>query len=211
MLPKAQLVEIARFLQDRGGFLILDEIYQGLVGRAEYRSALEVVDDLYVLNSFSKYFGMTGWRLGWIVVPPAAVEAVTKLAQNLFISPSAPAQYAALAAFSESAMAIHEQRARQFEARGAMLIKGLRELGFRVPVEPDGAFYLYVDVSHSGLSSRDFCWRMLNDYQVALTPGEDFGAHACERYVRFAYTTDEQSIAVGLERLAKALRDWGVS
>lgn len=211
MLTAATLRDIADTVRQRQGFFILDEIYQGLTIDAPYQSGLQVTPDLYILNSFSKFFGMTGWRLGWLVVPEAAVEAVTKLAQNLFISPSTPAQYAALAAFTPEAMAIHQQRADVFVQRAELLSSGLRGLGFGIPVHPEGAFYLYVDVSHTGMSGREFCWRLLDEYQVATTPGEDFGQHLHERFVRFAYTTDEASIRLGLERLGQALQAWGVN
>ncbi len=201
------LIAVAR---REGGFVILDEIYQGLVydDNASYRTGLEIDPDIFVLNSFSKYFGMTGWRLGWMVVPESALDAVSRLAQNLFISPSAIAQQAALAAFSADAMAIHEARRAAFHGRRDLLCDGLRNLGFRVPVLPGGAFYLYVDVLHSGLNSYDFCWRLIDEYQVATTPGVDFGDHMAERYVRFAYTTDEDSIALGLARIETALHSW---
>jgi aspartate/methionine/tyrosine aminotransferase len=151
---------------------------------------------------------MTGWRLGWVVVPEAAMSGITKLAQNLFISPSTPAQYAALAAFSDAAMTIHSARAERFAQRADQLIAGLVTLGFRIPVRPQGAFYLYVDVSHTGLSAKEFCWRLLDEFYVACTPGEDFGKHQHERFVRFAFTTDEASIDLGLARIAAALQAW---
>ncbi len=210
MLAADTLEEIARSVRQRGGFFILDEIYQGLTIEAPYQTGLQISQDLYVLNSFSKFFGMTGWRLGWLVVPQPAIEAITKLAQNLFISPSTPAQYAALAAFTPAAMAIHDARAATFVARAELLAQGLLKLGFSIPVRPEGAFYLYVDVSHTGLAARDFCWRLLDEFQVATTPGEDFGQHMHERFVRFAYTTDEASIQVGLQRIEQALQAWGV-
>jgi aspartate/methionine/tyrosine aminotransferase len=202
------LIAVAR---REGGFVILDEIYQGLVYDKDvsYRSGLEIDPDIFVLNSFSKYFGMTGWRLGWMVVPESALDAVSRLAQNLFISPSAIAQQAAMAAFSTEAMAIHESRREAFRRRRDQLCAGLRRLGFTVPVLPGGAFYLYVDISHSGLNSHDFCWRLIDEYQVATTPGLDFGDHMADRYVRFAYTTDEASIALGVDRIETALREWG--
>ena len=164
-----------------------------------------------MLNSFSKFFGMTGWRLGWLVVPEEAVEGVTKLAQNLFIAPSTPAQYAALAAFSPAAMKIHHNRAEQFMQRAAMLAQGLQQLGFKIPVQPQGAFYLYVDVSNTGLPAIEFCHRLLEEFQVAVTPGEDFGANSNQAFVRFAFTTDEASIALGLQRLQSALQRWGTA
>ena len=210
MLTPEVLTGVSDLVRRHDGFFILDEIYQGLTMDASYRTGLQLVDDLFVLNSFSKYFGMTGWRLGWLVVPEDAIDGVTKLAQNLFISPSAPAQYAALAAFGDDAMAVHEDRADRFRARCARLADGLRELGFGIPVMPDGAFYLYVDVSHTGLNSTEFCWRLLDEYHVAVTPGEDFGHHQADRFVRFAYTTGEEAIDLGLERIARALQAWGL-
>ena len=196
-----------------GGFVILDEIYQGLTydPQPQYRTGLEVDPEIFVLNSFSKYFGMTGWRLGWMVVPGDAVEPVARLAQNLFISPSAIAQQAAMAAFSPAAMAIHESRRVEFSKRRDRLAAGLQNLGFRIPVLPLGAFYLYVDIASTGMDSEAFCWQLINEFHVAVTPGIDFGDHLADRYVRFAYTTDMASIELGLERIAAALRAWGLA
>jgi aspartate/methionine/tyrosine aminotransferase len=208
MLPARTLQQIAAFTAAKSGFFILDEIYQGLTPTETYRSGLALADELFVLNSFSKFFGMTGWRLGWLVVPQEAVEGVTKLAQNLFIAPSTPAQYAALAAFSPAAMKVHHDRAEQFKQRATMLAQGLQQLGFKIPVQPQGAFYLYVDVSSTGLPAIEFCHRLLEEFQVAVTPGEDFGANLNQAFVRFAFTTDEASIALGLERLQSALQRW---
>ena len=210
---RAALTEVVGRVKQLGGFVILDEIYQGLVYSAapEYRTGLEIDPDVYVLNSFSKYFGMTGWRLGWMVVPEPAAEPVARLAQNLFISPSAIAQRAALAAFSDAAMEIHESRRLQFAQRRNRLAEGLQQLGFHLPVIPQGAFYVYADVSSSGMSSTDFCWRLIDDYHVAATPGIDFGDHLADRFVRFAYTTDMGSIELGLERIAAALKAWGAA
>ncbi|MEC7420509.1 MAG: aminotransferase class I/II-fold pyridoxal phosphate-dependent enzyme [Pseudomonadota bacterium] len=211
MLAANELALISDWVKQQGGFVILDEIYQGLVyGNSPYSSGLQVNDDLLVLNSFSKFFGMTGWRLGWVVIPENAQERFTKLAQNLVISPSSIAQNAALAAFSREAMVIHERRATEFAQRAQRLAKGLIDLGFKIPVMPEGAFYLYVDVSHTGMPSEEFCWRLIEDYQVAVTPGKDFGAYRSDQFVRFAYTTGDDSIDLGLERMAIALRDWGV-
>ena len=141
------LQEIAAFVGRKNGFLILDEIYQGLVHEnGSYSSGLAVSDDLFVINSFSKFFGMTGWRLGWVVIPSNAAELFSRLTQNLIISPNAPAQYAALAAFFENVM-IHEERAEFFSLRAKKLSLGLKELGFEIPLMPQGGFYLYVDIS----------------------------------------------------------------
>ncbi|NKC00147.1 MAG: aminotransferase class I/II-fold pyridoxal phosphate-dependent enzyme [Pseudomonadales bacterium] len=208
MLHSSDLQEIAGYVANQDGFFVLDEIYQGLVRGEVYRTGLSISQELFILNSFSKYFGMTGWRLGWIVVPEQAIEYVTRLAQNLFICPSTPAQYAALSAFDLDSMQIHEERAREFDARCERLYEGLLALGFQIPVRPNGAFYLYVDVSHTGLTSTEFCQRLLDEYFVAVTPGEDFGANENDRYVRFAYTTSMASIDLALDRLAQALQAW---
>ena len=203
------LIEVARA---RGGFVLLDEIYQGLIYQSEpeYRSGLQLDQELYVLNSFSKYFGMTGWRLGWMVVPDAALSGITRLAQNLFISPPSIAQYAALAAFEPAAMEIHESRRAHFGRRRDQLYRGLKALGFSIALLPEGAFYLYVDISHTGMDAEDFCWKLINEFQVAVTPGIDFGDCEPARYVRFAYTTADEQIELGLQRIEKALTAWGI-
>jgi aspartate/methionine/tyrosine aminotransferase len=210
VVSRERLAALSMVVREHKGFLLLDEIYQGLTygDQPEYRTGLAVDDDLFVLNSFSKYFGMTGWRLGWMVIPPEQVEPVSRLAQNLFISPSSIAQQAALAAFEPEAMGIHEQRRRQFGARRDRLAAGLQRLGLTIPVLPTGAFYLYVDVSGTGMDSETFCWRLIDEYQVAVTPGNDFGRFDADRYVRFAYTTSEAAIDLGLERIARALASW---
>ena len=215
MLSEPALLDMLALVRRRDGLLIMDEIYQGLTyPQAGGRTADSVLrladkdDPVYVVNSFSKYFGMTGWRLGWLVVPTAAVEPVERLAQNLFIAPSTLAQHAALAAFSPEALAEHEARRQAFQARRDQLLEGLLALGLRVPVVPDGAFYLYVDISALGMDAEDFCWRLLEEHQVAVTPGTDFGQHDAQRYVRFACTTSQARIAEALRRLGNALRDW---
>ena len=193
--------------------MCIRDSYQGLIydPQPQYRTALEIDPDIFVLNSFSKYFGMTGWRLGWMVVPRDALDPVARLAQNLFISPSAIAQRAALAAFSPAAMAIHESRRVEFSQRRDRLAAGLQDLGFGLPVSPRGAFYLYVDIASTGMGSEEFCWQLINEFHVAVTPGIDFGDHLADRYVRFAYTTDMASIELGLERIAAALQAWGLA
>ena len=206
VLDEILLQEIAKFVRRKDGFFILDEIYQGLVHETgSYSSGLAVSDDLFVINSFSKFFGMTGWRLGWVVIPSSAADLFSRLTQNLIISPNAPAQHAALAAFSREAMVIHAERAEFFSLRAKKLSLGLKELGFEIPLMPQGGFYLYVDVSKFGLSSDDFCRRLLDDFHVAVTPGTDFGTHDASKYIRFSCTTSEANIEEGLSRLAKAI------
>ncbi|HAR30905.1 MAG TPA: aminotransferase [Gammaproteobacteria bacterium] len=213
MLASDSLRSLADLVRQRQGFLILDEIYQGLVYETERpcRSGLEVAEDLYVLNSFSKYFGMTGWRLGWMVVPEAAVEPLARLAQNLFISPPSLSQHAALAAFSEPALEIHELRRQAFERRRDVLVNGLESLGFGIPLRPAGAFYVYTDISRTGLDAMTFCTRLLEEHAVAVTPGDDFGMINPERWVRFAFTADEARIKESIERIRGALKGWGLA
>lgn len=212
VIGRDHLARLTAQVHGRGGVVLLDEIYQGLIytDSPEYRSGLEVDQDIFILNSFSKYFGMTGWRLGWLVVPGSAISGITRLAQNLFISPSSIAQHAALAAFDPAAMEIHEARRRTYAARRNTLAQGMASLGFAVPYLPDGAFYLYVDISRTGMKSEEFCWRLIDEYQVAVTPGSDFGSFNADQFVRFAYTTADEDILLGLDRLAKALVDWGI-
>jgi aspartate/methionine/tyrosine aminotransferase len=215
MLRGRDLEALFSLARERGASVVLDEIYQGLtygggVGHCGTALTLSGAADLYVVNSFSKYFGMTGWRLGWMVIPADAVAPLSRLAQNLFISPPSISQYAALAAFSEEALAEHERRRQTFEARRDLLVSGLAGLGLQVALVPEGAFYLYVDISTCGMSSDDFCSRLLEDYGVAVTPGTDFGAHRSDCHVRFAFTIGEDKIRRGLERIGDALADWGI-
>jgi len=223
----AQLVELAAAKQ---GWLLVDEIYQGLVYPAELEglapgakhgatatdrvgTVLQLIMDsdapVFVLNSFSKYFGMTGWRIGWMVVPEAAIMPLARLAQNFYIAPSSVGQHAALAALGAPAMAVHEQRRRAFCDRRNHLVTGLRKMGFAVPLVPEGAFYVYAELPQAllraGIDSPSFCGRLLEQHGVAATPGTDFGEHRAGAHVRFAYTADVARIHVALERIAAAL------
>jgi len=204
-----ELARIHRAVQGRGGTLIVDEIYQGLTYGVEPSTALALAggagDQVFVINSFSKYFQMTGWRLGWLVVPPAYVREVEKLAQNLFISASTPAQYAALAAFSPETLAILESRRAEFEARRDFLMPALRKLGFAIPVEPQGAFYIYADSSQIGTDSFAISRKILQHAQVALTPGKDFGTAAPERHIRVAYTQTIARLGEAIDRMRGVL------
>ncbi len=203
LIEPARLAELWQAVRSRGGTLIVDEIYHGLTYGLDARTALEISDDIIVINSFSKYFGMTGWRLGWLVVPPAMVRDVEKLAQNLFIAPSAPAQHAALAAFQPETLAILEARRGEFRARRDLLLPGLRTLGFRVEAEPLGAFYIYAGIGGLAKDSFSLAADLIDLAGVAATPGLDFGANAPERHMRFAYTVSAEKLAEGLARMAK--------
>ncbi|MEJ2060532.1 MAG: pyridoxal phosphate-dependent aminotransferase [Gammaproteobacteria bacterium] len=203
VIYQPQMAAMADFVESKGGRLIVDEIYHGLVyeeGNA-VTTALSISDQLFVINSFSKYFGMTGWRLGWTVAPEAYVPELDKLAQNLFLAPSTPAQYAALAAFDDATLTIVEERRREFQARRDYLVPALLELGFEVPAMPQGAFYVYARSRKLAQDSFVFAQRLLEEASVAVTPGIDFGAHGARDHLRFAYTTDLDSLREGVSRL----------
>ena len=209
LIAPDELKRIHTEVSARGGTLIVDEIYQGLTYGVAPSTVLSLNEnagkDVFVVNSFSKYFQMTGWRLGWLVVPPAYVREVEKLAQNLFISASTPAQHAALAAFRPDTLAILEQRRAEFHARRDFLIPALAELDFRIPVVPQGAFYIYADSSQLDTDSFELARRILNEAHVALTPGKDFGVAAPERHIRIAYTQTVARLNEALERMRRVI------
>lgn len=206
VLSADELAALSQTLHARGGHLVVDEIYHGLTYGLDAPSVLQVDDSAFVLNSFSKYFGMTGWRLGWLVAPPSAVPDLEKLAQNLYISASSIAQHAALACFSEESMAIFEQRRDAFRQRRDFLLPALRELGFRIEVEPQGAFYLYADVSAFTDDAQAFCAHFLETEHVAFTPGLDFGFHRANQHVRLAYTQEVPRLQEAVARIARGLK-----
>lgn len=208
LLQRDELAALSTALKERGGHLVVDEIYHGLTYGMEAASVLEVDDGAFVLNSFSKYFGMTGWRLGWLVAPEAAVPELEKLAQNLYISAPTMAQHAALACFSEETLAILEERRGEFARRRDFLLPALRELGFGIAVEPEGAFYLYADISAFGGDAFAFCRHFLETEHLAITPGLDFGRHQAGHHVRFAYTQSLPRLQEAVERLARGLKRW---
>lgn len=203
LLRRDELARIHDVVSSKGGTLIVDEIYQGLVYDTDNYTALSLGDDLFVLNSFSKYFGMTGWRLGWLVAPEAHVEHLDCLAQNIFLSCSAPAQYAALDAFSPQCYEIFRKRRDEFRKRRDFLIPALKSLGFEIPVTPEGAFYLYTNSSRLTDDSFRFCYELLEAEGVAITPGKDFGANRPEKHIRFAYTTSIEKMTEAVERLRR--------
>ena len=208
VLSREQLAGLSRALRERGGQLLVDEIYHGLTYGLDAPSVLEVDDEAYVLNSFSKYFGMTGWRLGWLVAPENAVPSLEKLAQNLYISAPTMAQHAALACFEPDTLAILEARRAEFARRRDYLLPALRALGFRIAVEPQGAFYLYADISAFGGDAYAFCRHFLETEHVAITPGLDFGRFQANCHVRFAYTQSLPRLEQAVERIARGLKSW---
>jgi len=202
-IPMAEMKKIVDVVTAKGGQLIVDEIYHGLTYGEDSDTALNITSDAFIVNSFSKYFQMTGWRLGWLVVPDAYRQEAAKLAQNVFLAPSTPAQYAALAAFRPETIEILEERRKEFEARRNFLLPALRDLGFKIPVTPTGAFYLYADCSAFSADSFAFAKDLLEEAYVAVTPGMDFGIHAPEKHIRFAYTTDIARLGEAVERIAR--------
>jgi aspartate/methionine/tyrosine aminotransferase len=206
-IARSEMAAIADTVRARGGVTLVDEIYLGLsYDEAFGHSALDHGQDIISINSFSKYFSMTGWRLGWMVLPAELVAPVEKLAQNLYICASTVAQQAALACFDDASIAEYERRREEFRRRRDFVVPALQSLGLKVPVMPDGAFYAWADCSAHSASSWDFCFDMMQRAHVALTPGRDFGPHAAERYVRLSFASSMAELEQALQRLARVLR-----
>jgi aspartate/methionine/tyrosine aminotransferase len=205
-----ELRRIHSVVSSKGGITLVDEIYLGLSYDPQYgQTALSLDDNIISINSFSKYFNMTGWRLGWMVVPQRIVPVIERLAQNLFICPSTISQYAALACFEADSMAEYERRRAEFKARRDYFIPALNALGLMVPVMPDGAFYAWADCTAAckklGVKdSWDLAFEMMQRAHVAVTPGRDFGAADTHNFIRFSTASSMPQLQVAIERL-KAL------
>lgn len=206
VLSKEYVTQAFKKVQQLHGHLLVDEIYQGLVYEGEDFTALSISDDVFVINSFSKYFAMTGWRLGWAIVPEWAIDGATKLAQNLFISAPTIAQYAAINAFSEPALQVFEERKQELNSRRQFLLERLSEIGLKPVVPAEGAFYIYVDISEYCADARQWCLDLLEAEYVAITPGADFGIKDAHKYVRFAYTCDESDLNDAVTRVERFLK-----
>lgn len=202
-LSASALSAVMQTVAARGGQLLVDEIYQGLNYDEAPTSALTLGENAFVVNSFSKYFGMTGWRLGWLVAPESAVEPLSRLAQNVFLAASTPAQYAALAAFTPECRELLEARRATFKTRRDVLMQGLATLGLAPDLPPQGAFYLWLDISRYSNDSQAFCERLLQEENVAITPGIDFAVRDGERYVRIAFTNDVARLEEAVARLTR--------
>jgi aspartate/methionine/tyrosine aminotransferase len=201
-----ELQAIIEAVRMRGGVTIVDEIYLGLSFDARFqRSALEFGEDVISVNSFSKYFGMTGWRLGWLVLPPDLVAPIEKLTQNLFICASSIAQYAALACFEPASIAEFESRRETLRERRDFIVPALQALGFKVPVIPDGAFYVWFDCSGVCANSWDFAFELMNKTQIALTPGRDFGRAGTESWMRLSFASSMADLQEAVARLTSFL------
>ena len=206
MVSSAEMARIVETVRELGGVLIVDEIYHGLTYGVDAVSALAHSNDVFVINSFSKYYGMTGWRLGWIVAPPVYVSALDKLSQNFFTAAGTLSQHAALAAFTAPVHEEMEKRREIFRERRDYLLPALRELGFDIPVTPEGAFYVYADCSRFTDDSERFARELLEQAGGAITPGRDFGSHRARQHVRFSYANAREHLEEGIRRLAQSLR-----
>ena len=209
VLSKEELELLSKAVKRKQGTLVVDEIYHGLTYDGfKATSALAIDEQAFVINSFSKFFGMTGWRLGWLVVPEGYTEVMDKLAQNLYLAAPTMSQYAALAAFEQNTLDILEQRRQVFQQRRDALLPALKELGFTLPVTPQGAFYLYADCSKllndKVPDSMALSRYLLKEAGVAITPGLDFGNFQSHHHCRFAYTTSEERLLEAAERVGQA-------
>ena len=209
-IDPAEMRRILDVVSSRGGFALVDEIYLALSFDDRYGVSALAHDapggrDVVSINSFSKYFNMTGWRLGWLVLPPGLVDPVERLAQNLYICASSIAQQAALACFEPESIAIFESRRAEFRRRRDFVVPALRSIGLDVPVMPDGAFYAWIDVSRLRPSSWDFAFELMRSAQVALTPGRDFGRHGSERWLRLSFARSMGELQTAIERLSLVL------
>ena len=201
-----EIASLSAFLNEQNAFLIMDEIYQGIMFDSQSVTALQTgAKNLFVVNSFSKYFDMTGWRLGWMIVPDEFVDAADRFAQNVFLAPQTMAQIAALEAFKPETLSELARRTEEFKLRRDYLIPELEKLGFKLHFKPGGAFYLYMDCSALTDDSYRFSVDLLHHAGVAITPGIDFGSYQAEKYVRFAYTTSLDKLKEGVRRISDYL------
>ena len=209
IIEQTELLSIAHFLAEKKCYLIVDEIYQGLVYDRPAESILaqsNLPNNVIVINSFSKFFGMTGWRLGWCVAPDALMPVLDRLGQNLFLAAPTPSQYGALRVLEKDALADLEQRRKIFESRRNTLYNSMLNAGFNLKTLPQGAFYLYWDVSDLTDNADQFCSELLQATGVAITPGRDFGDYQAHQHVRLAYTTTEEQLVLAVEKIAQFIK-----
>jgi len=208
LINAVEMQKIINVVEKKKGFLLVDEIYQGLVYDQADFSAASLSPHIFVINSFSKFFSMTGWRLGWLVVPDEFIEPVDRLAQNLFLAPPTISQYAALSAFDNDTLKILDAQREELNKRREFLLEGLKRLGFDISVKPGGAFYIYADVTKFTADSFKFCNDLLHQSFVAITPGIDFGEFKAKNYVRFAYTQNIEKLQMALDRIGDFLSNY---
>ena len=196
---------IHEVVRARGGTLIVDEIYHGLTYGHRPATAAALGGDVFVVNSFSKYYCMTGWRLGWLVMPEPYAPALERMAQHLYIAAAAPSQWAGVAAMEPESVAIHEARRVEFEARRDWIVPALRAIGLPAAYEPDGAFYVYVDCTAHAGDSWEFARELLHETGVAVTPGRDFGVHRAGEFLRVSYTSSLPRLQEAVARIGAYL------
>jgi aspartate/methionine/tyrosine aminotransferase len=207
LISQQELTAIYQLVQKKGASLVVDEIYHGLVYDQQAPSALSCGDQVFVINSFSKYYGMTGWRLGWLVMPGEFVEVANRLAQNMFLAAPTISQYAALAVFSDEAELELTRRRDVFHQRRDVLLPLIEQAGFKVRVVPAGAFYIYADCSAISDDSMKLCDTLLHQAGVAITPGADFGSNKSESYVRFSYANTVENLEEGMRRIQQFINE----
>lgn len=211
-IPLDTLDAVCGYAREHGAWRIVDETYLDLadvdaMGRPVVRSVLACDPDAITVNSFSKYFGMTGWRLGWLVLPERLLEAADNLAMNYLLCAPTPVQYAALECFTPESYAECDARRRECLARRAVVTEGLDRIGLPLEVRPTGAFYAYFDISSTGMDSWTFCERLLEEYHVALTPGRDFAVATADTHVRLSYAASRDALNEGLRRIGRFCDD----
>lgn len=206
LLAEKPLIELCQQVEQMSGRLIVDEIYQGLVYDVPDYTALQHSTECFVINSFSKYFGMTGWRVGWMVVPEFYVDVIDRIAQNIFLAPPTISQYAALTAVKAGTQVELDLRRDEFKKRRDFLLPALQQLGFKIDLKPQGAFYLYANCENFTDDSFDWVKRLLNEQGVALTPGIDFGDFQANKHCRFAYTQSVEQLALAVDKIAAFIR-----
>lgn len=206
LLPESQLKEICHIVEQNKGALIVDEIYQGLVYDVDDYTALAISDECFVINSFSKYFGMTGWRIGWMVVPEFYADAIDRIAQNIFLAPATMSQYAALTALKVETQIELDARRDEFKRRRDFLLPALEQLGFKIAVQPQGAFYIYANCEKFTDDSYNWVKQLLSKQGVALTPGLDFGNYQANIHCRFAYTQPLDALERAIDKIDAFIR-----
>jgi aspartate/methionine/tyrosine aminotransferase len=201
IIASDELRGICEYVRARQGVVIVDEIYHGLIYEGMVETAADYADNVIVINSFSKYFGMTGWRVGWLVAPEELIKPIDHLAQNIFLAAPTPSQHAAVTALSPSMKPALDERRDVFRQRRDYLVAAIKSLGFEVPVYPRGAFYVYANSTGLAEDSLELSRQLLEHAGVAITPGIDFGDNHHSDYVRLAYTTSIENLEAGIEAI----------